>query len=287
MAHEIARLTGATVGVLPDGGNAVGAHLAGVVPTGLDARAMIESPRHGYLFAGVEVGLDMGRRAFEALSGAEFAVVLSAFRGAATDAAHVMLPVAPYTETGGTFVNMEGRVQSFNACVKPQGDARPMWKVLRMLGTLLGLPGFAEDTVEQVRARIAPDLAAWAKAGLSNEVAALEWQVRAPGSKIERIAEFPIYATDPIVRRSPPLQKTTDAKAARAARFHPATFAAMGLAEGGQVRIRQGGGEAIVAAVADAAVPEACVRLARGIPETAMLGEGEVAVDVVRMEAVA
>jgi len=287
MAHEIARLTGATVGVLPDGGNAVGAHLAGVVPTGLNARAMIESPRRGYLFAGVEVGLDMGRRAFEALSGAEFAVVLSAYRGAATDAAHVMLPVAPYTETGGTFVNMEGRVQSFNACVKPQGDARPMWKVLRMLGTLLGLPGFAEDTVEQVRARIAPDLAAWAKAGLSNEAAPLEWQVRAAPAKLERIAEFPIYATDPIVRRSPPLQKTADAKAARAARLHPATFAAMGLAEGAQVRIRQGGGEALLAAVADAAVPEACVRLARGIPETAALGEGEVAVDIVRMEAVA
>ena len=287
MAHEISRLTGATVGVLPDGGNSVGAHLAGVVPSGLDARAMIERPRHGYLFAGIEPGLDMGRRAFEALSGAEFAVVLSAYRGAATDAAHVMLPVAPYTETGGTFVNMEGRVQSFNACVKPQGDARPMWKVLRVLGTLLGLPGFSEDTLEQVRAAIAPDLPAWAKAGLSNEIAPLEWQVRAAPAKLERIAEFPIYATDPIVRRSPPLQKTADAKGARTARFHPATFAAMGLSEGAQVRIRQGGGEAVVAAVADDAVPEGCVRLARGIPETAGLGEGEVALDVVRMEAVA
>jgi NADH-quinone oxidoreductase subunit G len=287
MAHEIARLTGATVGVLPDGGNAVGAHLAGVVPSGLDARAMIERPRRGYLFAGVEPGLDMGRRAFEALSSAEFAVVLSAYRGAATDAAHVMLPVAPYTETGGTFVNMEGRVQSFNACVKPQGDARPMWKVLRMLGTLLGLPGFSEDTLEQVRASIAPDLAAWAKAGLANDIAPLEWQVRAAPARLERIAEFPLYATDPIVRRSPPLQKSADAKAARAARLHPATFAALGLAEGAQVRVRQGEGEAVLAAVADAAVPEGCVRLARGIPETAALGEGEVALEAVRMEAVA
>ncbi|HUI99584.1 MAG TPA: NADH-quinone oxidoreductase subunit NuoG [Usitatibacter sp.] len=287
IAHEIARLTGATVGVLPDGGNAVGAHLAGFVPTGLDARAMIESPRRGYLFAGVEAGLDMGRRAMQALAAAEFAVVLSAYRGAATDAAHVMLPIAPYTETAGTLVNMEGRVQSFNACVKPQGDARPLWKVLRMLGTLLELPGFDEDTIEQVRLRIAPDLAAWARAGLSNAIAPLEWQARAMPAQLERVAEFPIYATDPMVRRSPPLQKTTDAKLARAARLHPATFAAMDLVEGAQVRIRQGGGEALLAACADPSVPEGCVRLARGIPETAALGEGELHVEPVRMEAVA
>jgi NADH-quinone oxidoreductase subunit G len=287
IAHEIARLTGATVGVLPDGGNAVGAHLAGVLPTGLDARAMIESPRAGYLFAGIEVGLDMGARAMQALARAEFAVVLSAYRGPATDAAHVMLPIAPYTESAGTLVNMEGRVQSYNACVKPQGDARPLWKVLRVLGSILEIPGFHIETLDQVRASIAPDLHAWVQGKLSNELEPLEWRVRAAPAKLERIAEFPIYATDPIVRRSPPLQKTADAKAARAARLHPATFAAMQLAEGAQVRIRQDGGEAILPAVADAAVPEGCVRLARGIPETARLGEGEVAVDVVRVEAVA
>jgi NADH-quinone oxidoreductase subunit G len=296
IAHEIARLTGATVGVLPDGGNTVGAHLAGVLPSGLDARAMIESPRAGYLFTGVEVGLDIGSRAMQALSRAEFAVVLSAYRGPATDAAHVMLPIAPYTETAGTLVNMEGRVQSFNACVKPQGDARPLWKVLRMLGSLLEIPGFEVETIEQVRAQMfgspqqvgdSRDLNQWVQGRLSNELEPLEWQVRSAPATLERIAEFPIYSTDPIVRRSPPLQKTADAKAARAARLHPATFAAMDLAEGVQVRIRQGGGDAIVPAVADASVPEGCVRLARGIPETARLGEGEVAVDIVRMEAVA
>ena len=287
MAHEIARLTGATVGVLPAGGNAVGAHLAGALPAGLDARAMIESPRSAYLVAGVEMELDMGRRALEALAGAEFGVALSAYRNATTDAAHVMLPIATFTETAGTFVNMEGRVQSFAACVKPQGDARPLWKVLRMLGSLLEIPGFNADTIDQVRAQIGEDLASLAQGRLSNELEPLDWQVRAAPATLERIAEFPIYGTDPIVRRSPPLQKTADAKAARLARLHPATFSAMDLAEGVQVRIRQGGGEAILTAVADAAVPEGCVRLARGIPETAALGEGEVAVDIVRMEAVA
>jgi len=288
IAREIGRLTGATVGVLPDGGNAVGAHLVGAVPrNGSNARAMVESPRRGYLVAGVELGLDMGPRALEALGAAEFGVVLSAYRDAGAERAHVMLPIAPFTESSGTFVNMEGRVQSFNAVVKPQGDARPLWKVLRVLGTLLEIPGFDAETLEDVRCAIAPDLQAWASGRLAQAAQPLDWQLRAAPAALERIAEFPIYATDPIVRRSPSLQKTGDAKAARTARLHPATFAAMGLAPGGQVRIRQGGGEAIVAAASDAAVPQGCVRLARGIPETAQLGEGEVAVDVVRMEAVA
>jgi NADH-quinone oxidoreductase subunit G len=289
IARELGRLTGARVGVLPDGGNSVGAHLVGALPRGgLDARAMVEQPRRGCLVAGVEVDVDMGPRALAALAGAEFGVVLTAYRNAAADAAHVMLPIATFAETAGTFVNMEGRVQSFNGCVKPQGDARPLWKVLRVLGTLLGLPGFDAEQITQVRADIAPDLQAWARGKLAAGTGGdIDWQVRAVPGALERIAEFPLYGTDPIVRRSPALQKTTDAKAARTARFNPATFAALGLADGARVRIRQGGGEAILVAAAEAAVPEGCVRIARGIPETAALGEGEIAVDVVRMEAVA
>src|SRR6185436_18680066 len=143
IAQELGRVTGATVGLLPDGANAVGAHLAGAVPQrGLDACAMVAQPRKAYLTMGVEAELDMGPEALAALSSADFHVALSAYRNATTEAAHVMLPITPFSETGGTFVNMEGRVQSFNAVVKPQGDSRPGWKVLRMLGALLDIPGF-------------------------------------------------------------------------------------------------------------------------------------------------
>ena len=288
--QALGRATGATVGILPDGANAVGAYLAGAVPGsgGLDARAMVEKPRRGYLTAGLEAGLDMGPRAIEALGACELGVVLTAYRNATAERGHVMLPIAPFAETPGTFVNMEGRVQSFNASVKPQGDARPAWKVLRMLGALLEIPGFHADRVEQVREAIAPDLQDWTARALAERGEAGNWTARAvQGEALERIAEFPVYAGDPVVRRSPPLQKTADAKAARTVRMAPKMFAALGLAAGGQVRVRQGGGEAILAAVADAAVPEGCVRIARGIPETAQLGEGEVEVDAVRAEAVA
>ncbi|HET7729930.1 MAG TPA: molybdopterin-dependent oxidoreductase, partial [Usitatibacter sp.] len=287
IAREIGRITGATVGVIPDGANAVGAHLAGAVPrTGLDARAMVSSPRRAYLVAGVEAELDMGPAALAAIAQSEFTVVLSAYRSATTDAAHVMLPIAPFTETAGTFVNMEGRVQSFNAVVKGQGESRPGWKVLRMLGSLLELPGFHAERIEEVRAQIAPDLAAWPQGRLDNAVAEFDWQIRAAPASLERVAEFAIYAGDPIVRRSPPLQKTADMKAARFLRIHPATAAAAGLAVGDRVRVRAGDGEATLALMPDATLAEGCVRIARGIPETAALGEGPVSLEKV-MESVA
>jgi NADH-quinone oxidoreductase subunit G len=199
----------------------------------------------------------------------------------------VLLPIAPFTETAGTFVSMEGRVQSFNAVVKPLGDTRPGWKVLRMLGSMLGLAGFDAELIEDVRRGIAPDLAAWARAGLDN---ALEAQVKpaAPRTQIlERIAEVGIYAGDPVVRRAPSLQKTNDAKACATARFSAATLASLGLAAGDRVRVRQGGGDALLAARLDPAVPDGCVRIARGLPETSRLGEGEVSVEKEKAEVAA
>ena len=281
MAQELGRVTGATVGVLPDGANAVGAHLVGARPSrGLDARGMVAAPRHAYVTMGLEAELDMGPEALGALSAADFSIALSAYRNATTEGAHVMLPIAPFSETGGTFVSMEGRVQSFNAAVKPQGDCRPGWKVLRMLGTLLDLPGFHAETLPQIRAAIAPDLQAWARAGLDNTAAPMQWEVRAPRARIARIAEFGLYAGDPVVRRSPPLQRTAEGRAARAARLNPATASAMGLAPGERVRVVQGGEARLVVAL-DAAVPQGCVRIARGVPETAALTSGDVTLEKV------
>jgi NADH-quinone oxidoreductase subunit G len=289
IAQEIGRLTGATVGLMPESANAVGAHLAGALPRagGLDARAMIDKPRRGYLVMGVEAEHDMGLRALQALGAAEFGVVLSAYRNATTDGAHVILPIAPFTETAGTFVNMEGRAQAFNAVANPQGESRPGWKVLRMLGALLDVPGFHADSIEDVRKQIAPDLAAWAKAGLGNAAESFAWELRTPSAEIERVAEFGIYAGDPIVRRSASLQKTADGKASRTARFNAATLSRLGVKAGDRVRIRQGGGEAILAVALDAALADNTVRVSRGVPETAMLGEGDISIERVRETAAA
>ena len=289
LAQELARVTGATVCVLPQGANAVGAHLAGALPTsGLDAAAMLARPRKAYVVAGIEAELDIGPQALEALRSSEFTVALSAYRNATTEAAHVMLPIGAFAETGGTFVNMEGRAQSFNACVKPPGQARPGWKVLRMLGSMLELPGFHGETLQEIRAAIAPDLQAWARHGLGNEVEGpAKWEVKAAGSgQLERIAEIGIYAGEPIVRRSRPLQKTADGRAARGARLNPATAAAMGLAAGDLVRVLQGG-EARLAVALDAGTPQGCVRIARGVAETVALTTGEITIEKAREAAAA
>ena len=289
IAQEIGRLTGATVGLMPDGANAVGAYLAGALPQagGLDARAMIEKPRRGYLVMGVEAEHDMGPGALQVLGDADFGVVLSAYRNATTDKAHVILPIAPFTETAGTFVNMEGRAQAFYAVARPQGEARPGWKVLRMLGALLDVPGFHAESIEDVRKQVAPDLAAWAKAGLGNAAESFTWELRTPSAQIQRVAEFGIYAGDPIVRRSASLQKTQDGKASRTARLNAATMSRLAVQAGDRVRVRQGGGEAVLAVALDEGLGDHTVRIARGVPETAMLGEGEISIERVRETAAA
>ena len=145
LAQELARLTGASLGCLGEAANSVGGHFADALPRsgGLDAARMLTAPRRAYLVVGAEPELDCANpvAARVALEGADFVVVLSAFRHAHSYA-DVLLPIAPFTETAGTFVNCEGRAQSFNGVVRPAGDARPGWKVLRALGSTLELPGF-------------------------------------------------------------------------------------------------------------------------------------------------
>jgi NADH-quinone oxidoreductase subunit G len=288
LAQEIARLTGARFGVIAQNANSVGAKLAGAVPRegGLDTRGMLAAGLKAFVVAGFEPERDaaLAPEAVAALSKADFVVALSAWRCWAPEYAHVILPIAPSAEAAGTFVNMEGRVQSFHAVVKPQGDARPGWKIFRVLGTMLGLPGFEADTIEDVRRDIAPDLQAWADAGLDNTLAPFAFTLPAPAAGLERVAEWPIYGTDPQVRRAPSLQKTADAKAAATARVNAATAAAQGLAPGDRVRVRQGGGECTLAVAIDAALPDGCVRVSRGTLESAALGDGPVSLEKVRAE---
>lgn len=127
--------------------------------------------------------------------------------------ADVLLPIAPFTETSGTFINTEGRVQSFNGVVAPLADTRPAWKVLRVLGNMLALDGFGYDTPEQVRADILPagsNVSARLNNNLRNFVAG---DIEPARNGVQRIGEVPIYQADPIVRRAESLQRTRDAAA--------------------------------------------------------------------------
>jgi NADH-quinone oxidoreductase subunit G len=263
LAQLLAEFTGATLGFLTEAANTVGAHLAQARPqtAGMNARAMLEDPRHAYLVLHAEPEFDFANAvmARSALEKAELVVVMSPFRHGMSYA-DVLLPIAPFTETAGTFVSSEGRVQSFHGVVQPLGETRPGWKVLRVLGTLLKLPGFDADTADDVRASVLPaggDISG----GLSNaSQAAVAKPVTAP-SPLERVADIPIYFADPLVRRAASLQHTADAKAPKA-RMHRSLFDTLGLAAGAQVKVTQGHGEAVLTAMVDGAVPPGVVCIA-------------------------
>ena len=270
LAQWLAEITGATLGCLTEGANSVGGYLVGALPQarGLDAQAMLRDPRKAYLLLHAEPELDCANPAAAraALHAAEFVAVLSPFAHGA-DYASVLLPVGPFTETAGTFVSCEGRAQAFNGVVKPLGETRPAWKVLRVLGSLLGFPGFDFATIDEARATLpAADIAR----RLGNRTGVPRAAPAAPGAGFERVADIPIYSADALVRRAPSLQQTADA-APPAARMNAATLQRAGVAAGAPVRIRQGGGEATLAAVVDASVPDGAARISAAHPATATL----------------
>ena len=265
--------TGASVGFLGEAANSVGAQLVGAQPGpgGLSAARMLSQPMKALLLLNVEPVLDAADAAAarQALSASGLVVALTPFADAVSEFADVMLPVTPFSETGGAFVNAEGRVQSFHGVVRALGDSRPGWKVLRVLGNLLGLSGFSQESVEEVRAE-ALGVGVEVAGRLSNASAASP-AVAAPQAGLERIADVPVYATDSLVRRAPSLQATADA-AAPVVGLPAALWAQLGLAAGAQVRVSQGAASAVLPARLDASLAATAVRLSAGHPLTAGLG---------------
>jgi NADH-quinone oxidoreductase subunit G len=275
LALELGKIADASVGFLGEGANTVGGHLAWALPSGANARQMFEQPRKAYVLMGIEPEFDCAnpQLVVDALKQASLVVYMSAFKHqAALDFADVILPVSPFTETSGTFVNAEGRVQSFSGVVKPRGDARPAWKLLRVLGNVLNLDGFTYDSSESVRDDVLGKGVEFA-AGLSNDLKDVVPAVAQPSIVgLQRIADVPINFADPMARRSPVLQQTADS-VAPTARFSERTLTEIGIAENALVRIKQGSGEAVLVAKADNNVPANCVRVSAAHSSTAMLGE--------------
>jgi len=276
LAQELAGIVGAKVGFLGEAANSVGGYLAGATPVagaGMNALQMLARPRKAYLLLHAEMDLDTAdpRAARAAMQAAELVVVMSPFRHA-LEYAQVLLPVSPFTETGGSFVNMEGRVQSFQGVVRPLGETRPAWKVLRVLGTLLQLPGFEYDSVEGVRADCLAAIGDPA-ARLDNSVRGELRPLAASAGKagIQRIGEVPIYHGDGIVRRAESLQLTRDAQAAVVS-LPGNLVEKLGLRQDDLVRIFQQGGEALLPYVRDDSLPAGCARIPAARPETSGLG---------------
>ncbi|MGY4829542.1 NADH-quinone oxidoreductase subunit NuoG [Sphaerotilaceae bacterium SBD11-9] len=274
LATWIGEQTGASVGYLTEAANTVGAQLVNALPGpgGLNAGQMLDgSALKACLLLNIEPAFDAANpvAALAALQSAEMVVALTPFKSAALECADVLLPISPFTETSGTFVSAEGRLQSFHGVVKPLGDTRPAWKVLRVLGNLLGVKGFEYETSEEVRAEALGDVSAIASR-LSNKVAAAA-ATAAALQGLERVADVPIYATDSLVRRATSLQLTADARPPVAS-LPSALWSQLGLTEGVSVRVSQGGASAVLPARRDDTLAPTAVRVPAGHPCTASLG---------------
>jgi NADH-quinone oxidoreductase subunit G len=231
LAATLATLCGARVGLITEGANAAGAYLAGAVPHrepggapltdgGLSARAMLESRLKGYLLlGGIDPSNDFGA-APEALSGAGFVVAATSHLSESMRAtAHVILPTGTFAESSGTFVNVEGRWQSWAGAASLQGESRPGWKVLRVLANMLNLPGFDYMSSEEVRDALqklcgdrALPVAAMSGPGMAPESRPLNLDGGAPAG---RWVDIPPYQVDVLVRGSESLARTKDGREAR------------------------------------------------------------------------
>ncbi len=276
-AEKLAQATGATVATLADGANAMGAYAVGALPSadGLDARQMVERPRKAYLLLGFEPELDAlnGAGLSAALKAADAVVVLNPY---ATDAmrayASALLPIGTWAESAGTFVNAAGLWQSWNGVVPPVAQSRPAWKVLRVLGNLLGLDGFEYEDIDEVRQAVR-------EYSESRHKGAAPTGATDPGAapshrenELEAVPGFATYGGDMIVRRAGALQMTRDAQADQVARLHPETAASLSLNDGDAMLVRAGDGRAVFSLRVDDGMAPGAVWLPLGTHTATRLG---------------
>jgi NADH-quinone oxidoreductase subunit G len=272
MAQFIADQTGSTLGFLPVGGNAVGASL--VNANGVGVESILSGERRAVILMNIEPDSDLPNPAAAraALAKANTVIALSAYKSAdLMEVADVILPTSVFSETVSTFVNLEGRVQTVQPSVKPLGDSRPAWKVLRVLGGLLGLDGFLFNAPEEVLGEALDD-------GYCNRLnnkatsSSIANGNLAPFNGLERLADVNIYAGDQIVRRSSALHLTRDAKRGNQVGLNKITFAELGLKEGDAVRVTQDSHSVDMPATLEVNLAPGAVRISAGTMASAKLG---------------
>jgi NADH-quinone oxidoreductase subunit G len=291
LARVIAEATKAKVGYLPAAANSVGAYLAGALPhvvpgaelaetAGMNASRMLQQPRKAYLLWGIEPAYDLCNPAAaqKAMEQAELVVACTAYRCPSLEqAADVLLPIGSFAETSGTLVNADVSWQSFRGVAAPPGEARPGWKLLRVLGNLLDLPGFAHSSSSEVLSELRVQCG---NAKPDNRPRGdLKVEPQAASGGLTRIGNVPIYAVDSLVRRAPALQRTPSA-GEFAVFVSSAEASAMGLADGDTVEVSQNGSGCTAQVRLDDAVPEGCARIPAGVAGSEALGDqiGAVAV---------
>ena len=277
LAGLIAELSGSKLGYLPEAANSCGAWLAGVLPhreagnrpieqaqVGANTASMFEQGMRAYVLLGTEPELDSltSVAADQALKSAEFVVSIFGFRSKEImNYADVMLPMGLFAETSGTFVNAEGTWQSFSGAVKPRGEARPAWKILRVLGNQFDQEGFDYNSSEEVLNEVR---------SLTNEVTPdnrgkwiLPKEIKPKDRGIELVFDTPIYFTDPLVRRATALQAMEDLTES-VLHIHSSMAAQLNIVSGEYIRVKQGDHGVELKSVINDTMPASCAMWRRG-----------------------
>lgn len=293
LTHYIAQQSGAQCMYLTEGANSAGACLAGAVPhrsaggravsaPGLSAHDMFRADLKAYLLVNIEPLLDCANpiQVKKALQQADCVVALSPFKAKSLlTHADIILPMASFAETAGSYINVAGDWQTFEAAIPPLGQAKPAWEILQTLGHLFALSDFNHAT----HTFIHDELTAYLKGPTSISPCALSAvEFPAPSStSITRITEWPLYWGDTLVRRSPALQRAAGNDRIGIA-MNSVLAAALQLHEGQLVNVKQGAGSARLPVLISEQLPNACVWIPAACEETANLGEsfGAVEIDV-------
>ncbi len=293
LAQSIATTYNGSLGFLTEGANAAGAWLAGAIPhraaagkmlqkVGLSAHAMLENPRKAYLLLNVEPELDCSNAplAQAALEQADCVVSLALYKNPVLlHYANVILPITPFTETAGTFVNAAGQWQRFNGIATPVGEARPAWKVLRVLGNLFHCEGFDYETAHEIHNELKTEVdslnvGAW-RAMPSDANSEPTRARHAVPLQLSRIGEIPIYAGDSIQRRAKSLQATQAIIEGNlvAVRLHPDTAEQLHIKMADVVIASQGENRVKLSVLVDERIPLNAAYIPGGILATHSLSE--------------
>jgi NADH-quinone oxidoreductase subunit G len=292
LVHALETFHGLSILQLTTGANARGMAIAGMLPhrktfgvavepRGLSAKDAIENKLKAYLLHSVEPGLDFVNPyvARQSMLAAELVIMLSPyFEESMEDYVDVFLPIAPFAETSGTYVNVDGLWQSFQGVCAPYEEARPAWKVFRVLGNLLHCPHFdytsSEEVIKEIKALreqaiVAPPLFSYPD------------KLPEPCYALWRVGEWPLYRVDALVRNASSLQKSMLAEEA-CIKIHPST--AQDLQLEGLATVSQGEIEITLPLIKDARIAPSVLWIANALPETVDLGASFAPITIKRID---
>ncbi len=287
LARWISEVCDVKLSLLPEGANGTGAWLAGAVPhreiggfssdvSRLDARAMLDSPRAAYILIGIEPDMDCAHEAIgPALKQARHVVTIHSFMNdALREFSHVALPAATFAENEGSYINLAGAWQDFSAVIPPLGEARPCWKILRMLGSMMEFDGFDSVSASQIATALRqkidknPESVATGSDGWDMQQSIESWEM----PRWLRMGSMPVYRADGMVRRSEPLNRMPQTQRNQRLHMHPADLHELNLATGDHLSVRQGATEAVLEVSADPALARGVIYIAPGFKSSAELG---------------